>query len=301
MTQVFTALSASLDGFIAGPDDDPAQPLDKGGTRLFDWYSDGDTPSRYYESFKLSASSAEAFDAMAGRVGAVTSGRRTYDISSAWRGTCPLPGAAAGGGARQPDGLRRRPAVPAGRAAGRDPDSPDPGAAWRRRAAARSHRRELRAAGTLAGSGRTRRDASALPRGQVTRAAWRSPHWRMRARTRVMSSSPCWRNIWVTVSQAVPSVARGPASAELSASRSAARPSSSDRLRLSTRPSVYRATVAPGGRLIWVTWKDSAPRPRGSPGGRSSTRVAPPGSTSTGGRCPAWAATHELPDGSMTV
>jgi hypothetical protein len=50
MTQVFTALSASLDGFIAGPDDCPAQPLGKGGTRLFDWYSDGDTPSNYYGS-----------------------------------------------------------------------------------------------------------------------------------------------------------------------------------------------------------------------------------------------------------
>ncbi len=47
MTKIFTALSASLDGFIAGPDDSPAQPLGKGGMRLFDWYSDGDTPSRY--------------------------------------------------------------------------------------------------------------------------------------------------------------------------------------------------------------------------------------------------------------
>jgi dihydrofolate reductase len=93
MTQIFTALWASLDGFIAGPDDRPGQPLGKGGTRLFDWYSDGDTPSRYYESFKLSASSAEVFDAMAGRVGAVISGRRTYDISNAWGGTGPLPGA----------------------------------------------------------------------------------------------------------------------------------------------------------------------------------------------------------------
>ena len=93
MTKIFTALSASLDGFIAGPDDSPAQPLGKGGMRLFDWYSDGDTPSRYYESFKLSAASAEVFDAMAGRVGAVISGRRTYDITDGWGGDGPLPGA----------------------------------------------------------------------------------------------------------------------------------------------------------------------------------------------------------------
>ena len=93
MTQIFTALSASLDGYIAGPDDGPQQPLGRGGMRLFDWYSDGDTPSRYYESFKLSAASAEVFDAVAGRVGAVISGRRTYDITDGWGGDGPLPGA----------------------------------------------------------------------------------------------------------------------------------------------------------------------------------------------------------------
>jgi dihydrofolate reductase len=92
MTQVFTALSASLDGFIAGPDDNAQQPLGNGGMRLFDWYSDGDTPSRFYESFKLSAASAEVFDTMAGRVGAVISGRRTYDITNGWGGDGPLPG-----------------------------------------------------------------------------------------------------------------------------------------------------------------------------------------------------------------
>jgi len=93
MTQIFTALSASLDGFIAGPDDGPDRPLGRGGMRLFDWYSDGDTPSRFYQSFKLSAASAEVFDAMAGRVGAVISGRRTYDITDGWGGDGPLPGA----------------------------------------------------------------------------------------------------------------------------------------------------------------------------------------------------------------
>lgn len=93
MTQIFTALSASLDGFIAGPDDSSQQPLGRGGMRLFDWYSDGDTQSRYYKSFKLSAVSAEVFDAVAGRVGAVISGRRTYDITDGWGGSGPLPGA----------------------------------------------------------------------------------------------------------------------------------------------------------------------------------------------------------------
>jgi hypothetical protein len=43
MAQVLTALSTSLDGFIAGADDSPDQPLGTGGSRLFDWFSNGDT------------------------------------------------------------------------------------------------------------------------------------------------------------------------------------------------------------------------------------------------------------------
>ena len=92
MTKVVTAHSTSLDGFIAGADDGPGQPLGVGGDRLFKWFSDGDTPSRYYPGFKLSAVSAAFFDEGVGRVGAVISGRRTYDISDAWGGSGPLPG-----------------------------------------------------------------------------------------------------------------------------------------------------------------------------------------------------------------
>jgi dihydrofolate reductase len=93
MTKVATALSTSIDGFIAGGEDGPERPLGVGGQRLFKWYSDGDTPSRIYPSFKMSAQSAAFFDEGAGRVGAVISGRRTYDISGAWGGSGPLPGA----------------------------------------------------------------------------------------------------------------------------------------------------------------------------------------------------------------
>ena len=92
MTQIVTALSTSLDGFVAGPGDGPEQPLGAGGARLFNWYSDGDTPSRYYPSFKLSAPSAAFFDQGVSRIGAVVTGRRTYDISNAWGGSGPLPG-----------------------------------------------------------------------------------------------------------------------------------------------------------------------------------------------------------------
>ena len=92
MAKVLTAVATSLDGFIAGPDDSPQQPLGTHGSRLFDWFSDGDTPSRFYEQFRMSADSAGFFDEFASRCGAVIAGRRTYDVSGAWGGTGPLPG-----------------------------------------------------------------------------------------------------------------------------------------------------------------------------------------------------------------
>jgi dihydrofolate reductase len=92
MTSVITGHSTSADGFIAGAQDSAQQPLGIGGERLFRWFEDGDTPSRYYPSFKMSAASAEVFDEFAGRIGAVVSGRRTYDVADAWGGTGPQPG-----------------------------------------------------------------------------------------------------------------------------------------------------------------------------------------------------------------
>jgi dihydrofolate reductase len=97
MTKITTALSTSLDGFIAGADDSPERPLGVAGERLFDWLTAGDTPSRLNPAFKMSAPSAEFFDQGVGGVGAVISGRRTYDVSDAWGGergsSGPIPGA----------------------------------------------------------------------------------------------------------------------------------------------------------------------------------------------------------------
>jgi dihydrofolate reductase len=92
MTSVLTALSTSLDGFIAGADDSPKQPLGVGGERLFAWLSDGDTPSQFNPMFKMSAVSAAFFDEGVARVGAAITGRRTYDVSEAWGGSGPMPG-----------------------------------------------------------------------------------------------------------------------------------------------------------------------------------------------------------------
>jgi dihydrofolate reductase len=86
MSRVFTALSTSVDGYITGPDPSPEVALGRGGKPLFDWYFDGDVPSQVFEGFRLSAESARVFDHVAGRVGAVIAGRRTYDHSNGFGG-----------------------------------------------------------------------------------------------------------------------------------------------------------------------------------------------------------------------
>lgn len=93
MTRIVSGLAVSLDGYVAGPDDSREQPLGTGGSRLFEWYSNGDTPSRLYRSFRLSQPSAKFFDEFAGRLGAIITGRHTYDLVDAWNGHNPLPGA----------------------------------------------------------------------------------------------------------------------------------------------------------------------------------------------------------------
>lgn len=92
MSRIITGHSVSLDGFMAGPDDGLDAPLGQGGGVLFEWLSNGDTALRLYPSFRMFQPSAEFFDEFAGRIGAVITGRRTYDISRAWEGDGPLTG-----------------------------------------------------------------------------------------------------------------------------------------------------------------------------------------------------------------
>ncbi|HEX3801923.1 MAG TPA: hypothetical protein VHV75_03695 [Solirubrobacteraceae bacterium] len=67
MTCVVTALDVPADGYIVGPRDGPGNALGDGGGRLFEWYSDGDTPSAYYPQFRVSPQTAAVFDAVAAR------------------------------------------------------------------------------------------------------------------------------------------------------------------------------------------------------------------------------------------
>jgi dihydrofolate reductase len=91
--QVSVLRGEAHDGYITGPDPSPEQPLGAGGARLFDWYTDGDTPSRIFPGFRLSPASAGVFDAVAERCGATLAGRKTYDDSGGWHGDGPHPDA----------------------------------------------------------------------------------------------------------------------------------------------------------------------------------------------------------------
>lgn len=91
--KVTAAVAVSLDGFAAGAGDSPEQPLGLGGEQLFTWFENGQTPGRFYPWMKMSAASAAAFDGFIARIGAVITGRRTYDIARAWEGKGEVPGA----------------------------------------------------------------------------------------------------------------------------------------------------------------------------------------------------------------
>jgi dihydrofolate reductase len=81
MGKVIMDFTMSLDGFIAGPDDDIR--------RLFGWYSSGDTDfpvAGTSMSFKISRASADLLREAWGSLGALVTGRRDFDVSNAWGG-----------------------------------------------------------------------------------------------------------------------------------------------------------------------------------------------------------------------
>jgi hypothetical protein len=89
MGLVVVDLTVSLDGYIAGPNDGPDNPLGDGGSPLFDWWRAGTERIGPDDRFKPAARSVavarEAFG-----YGAVITGRRTFDIAGGWGGQHPL-------------------------------------------------------------------------------------------------------------------------------------------------------------------------------------------------------------------
>lgn len=85
MGKVATGFTMSLDGFIAGPNDDVS--------KLFKWYFSGDIAIPAPDSnmvFKVSQPSVEIIQELINSFGAIVTGRRDFDVSKAWGGKSPL-------------------------------------------------------------------------------------------------------------------------------------------------------------------------------------------------------------------
>jgi dihydrofolate reductase len=83
MSKIIAVMSMSLDGFVADEDDGVAE--------VFDWYTgSGDVDIRTGGSdpmtFSMSAPSAAHFRRLTAELGAVLTGRRTFDVAHGWGG-----------------------------------------------------------------------------------------------------------------------------------------------------------------------------------------------------------------------
>lgn len=90
MANVAVGLSISLDGFIAGANDGPDNPLGDNGERLFAWMSAGPESNRIGRWFSPPDASVPIVQAWHTDYGAGVSGRRTFDIAHGWRDGHPI-------------------------------------------------------------------------------------------------------------------------------------------------------------------------------------------------------------------
>ena len=85
MTKVIAAITTSVDGYVAGPDDRAGQGLGEGGERLHYWVFGG--PWTYADEDDLGEATGEdaawLAEAME-RIGAVVGGRWTYEAANHW-------------------------------------------------------------------------------------------------------------------------------------------------------------------------------------------------------------------------
>jgi dihydrofolate reductase len=75
MATIRLDMTISLDGFVAGPDDRPGQPMGAGGFRLFNWLDRRNDPGPAGEVYAESLATR-----------ALISGRRTYELADHWQG-----------------------------------------------------------------------------------------------------------------------------------------------------------------------------------------------------------------------
>ena len=84
MTKVRAAITTSVDGYVAGPDDGPGRGLGEGGERLHYWVFGGPwTYGEHPRGEPEGEAAAWLSEAIAG-VGAVVGGRWTYEAAGHW-------------------------------------------------------------------------------------------------------------------------------------------------------------------------------------------------------------------------
>jgi len=92
MAKVILDISMSLDGFVAGPNDNPQNGLGDGGEALFKWYGSGPVAFPFPGTdmvFHVTQASADLLREATGNMGAFVAGRRMFDIAHAWGGRPP--------------------------------------------------------------------------------------------------------------------------------------------------------------------------------------------------------------------
>jgi dihydrofolate reductase len=84
MGEVLAAITVSVDGYFAGPNDGPGRGLGEGGERLHHWVFGG--PWTYDQEQRGEASGEDAawLEEMMARVGAAVGGRWTYEAARHW-------------------------------------------------------------------------------------------------------------------------------------------------------------------------------------------------------------------------
>jgi dihydrofolate reductase len=89
MTKVLAGITTSVDGYVAGPDDGPGKGLGEGGERLHYWVFGGPWTYDAEPSGEATGEDAEWLSEAVSRIGAVVSGRQTYEASDRWGGQNP--------------------------------------------------------------------------------------------------------------------------------------------------------------------------------------------------------------------
>src|ERR1043166_6727857 len=82
MSKVIAIMSMSLDGYVADANDGVAE--------VFDWYTAGDVEIRNggadAMTFRVSRPSADHLNGLMPQLGALITGRRTFDVAKGWGG-----------------------------------------------------------------------------------------------------------------------------------------------------------------------------------------------------------------------